>query len=222
MYIRIVSEKTMTRNTSVVTKSLLLFISIVFLFSCTRITYFPQGNAQTGLASWYGSDFHGKKTSCKEIYDMHALTAAHKTLPFQSHVKVTNLNNGKNVTVRINDRGPFVKGRIIDLSFAAAQRLGMVEDGVVPVRVQVLSDISPKKSTQKVFVLVGSFLVKKNADILKKKLQKNFENVHISRFEHSNLVYHRVIIKTNRFSEAEEIAQRLFKTGFSPLVMEAY
>lgn len=212
----------MAMNTSVIKKSLCLFISIAILSSCTRIAYFPSGNAQTGLASWYGDDFHGKKTSCKEVYDMYALTAAHKNLPFQSYVKVTNLNNGKDVTVRINDRGPFIEGRIIDLSYAAANRLKMVEDGVVPVRVEVLSDISPKKSSQKVFVLVGSFLVKNNAETLKKKLQRNFRNVKISRHKYSNQIYHRVIIKTKNFAEARKILKDLYKNGFSPLLMEEY
>ena len=209
-------------NTLVIKKSIFLFISIAILSSCARIAYFPSGSAQTGLASWYGDDFHGKKTSCKEIYDMYALTAAHKSLPFQSYVKVTNLNNGEDVTVRINDRGPFIEGRIIDMSYAAANRLKMVEDGVVPVRVEVLSDLSPKKSSQKVFVLVGSFLVKNNAETLKKKLQRNFRNVKISRYKNSNQTYHRVIIKTQSFSEAKKIVKDLYENGFSPLLMEEY
>lgn len=215
-------KNSMTINTSVTKKSLLLFISIAILSSCARITHFPSGSAQTGLASWYGDDFHGKITSCKEIYDMYALTAAHKSLPFQSYVKVTNLNNGKDVTVRINDRGPFIEGRIIDLSYTAANRLKMVEDGVVPVRIEVLSDRSPKKSSQKVFVLVGSFLVKNNAETLKKKLQRSFRNVKISPHKNSNQTYHRVIIKTKSFAEARKIVKDLYKNGFSPLLMEEY
>ena len=97
-----------------------------------------DGFQQEGIASWYGDAFHGKATSNKEVYNMHALTAAHKTLPFDTRVRVTNLENGKTVTVRINDRGPFVGDRVIDLSYKAARQLGMVEGGTAPVRLVVL------------------------------------------------------------------------------------
>lgn len=90
-----------------------------------------------GLASWYGHQFHGKKTANGETYNMHAPTAAHKTLPMNSLVEVTNLNNGKRTIVRINDRGPFVDKRIIDLSLGAARAIDMVGEGIVPVRVLV-------------------------------------------------------------------------------------
>jgi len=93
---------------------------------------------QTGLASWYGPGFHGKSTANGERFNQWALTAAHKTLPMPSIVRVTHLENGKEITVRINDRGPFADGRIIDLSRAAAEELGMVEEGVAPVRVRYL------------------------------------------------------------------------------------
>ena len=91
---------------------------------------------QRGLASWYGRKFHGQKTSSGETYDMFAMTAAHKTLPIPSYAKVTNLSNGKSVVVRINDRGPFHKGRIIDLSYAAAKRIGIVGRGSAMVEVE--------------------------------------------------------------------------------------
>lgn len=93
---------------------------------------------QTGIASWYGPDFHGKRTANGEIYDMHKMTAAHKKLPFNTLVQVENLDNGRHVVVRINDRGPFVKDRIIDLSFKAAQQLGSYEDGVAPVTLRIV------------------------------------------------------------------------------------
>jgi len=90
------------------------------------------------MSSYYGKEFHGRKTASGEIYDMHALTAAHRSLPFGTMVKVTNLDNGKSVVVRINDRGPWVRGRILDLSYAAAQRLEMIGSGTARVRVDVL------------------------------------------------------------------------------------
>ncbi len=92
----------------------------------------------TGTASWYGGKFHGRKTANGETYNMHALTAAHKYLPFGTEVVVTNQNNGKSVVVRINDRGPFVGSRIIDLSQAAATQLGMINSGTAKVKVEVL------------------------------------------------------------------------------------
>ena len=95
-------------------------------------------HALNGTASWYGSRFHGKKTASGEIYDQNKLTAAHKTLPLGSKARVTNLDNGNTVVVEINDRGPFVKGRIIDLSRAAAGALGLVETGTAPVKVELI------------------------------------------------------------------------------------
>jgi Lytic transglycolase len=99
---------------------------------------------QIGEASWYGPRFHGKLTSSGEVYNQYAFTAAHPTLPEGSRVKVTNLDNGKSVTVRVTDRGPFADGRIIDVSHRAAKSLGMVEEGTAKVRVKVLS--RPKRS----------------------------------------------------------------------------
>jgi rare lipoprotein A len=92
-----------------------------------------------GLSSWYGEDFHGKKTANGEIFDMHALTAAHKTLPLGTKVRVTNLENNRSVVVRINDRGPYVEGRILDLSYGAAKALGFENMGMAKVHIQVIS-----------------------------------------------------------------------------------
>ena len=97
----------------------------------------PRG-AQTGKASWYGEAHHGRKTVSGEVFDMHALTAAHRTLPLGTRVRVTNLANGRAIEVRINDRGPSVRDRIIDLSYGAARALGAVGDGVFRVRIAVL------------------------------------------------------------------------------------
>ncbi|MFI8609945.1 septal ring lytic transglycosylase RlpA family protein [Pseudomonas sp. NPDC077649] len=97
-----------------------------------------SGATETGKASYYGDRHHGRKTASGERFDQHALTAAHRSLPFGTRVRVTNLSNERSVVVRINDRGPFVRGRIIDVSRAAAERLGMLRAGVVPVRVEQL------------------------------------------------------------------------------------
>ena len=93
---------------------------------------------QHGKASWYGKPFHGRLTASGERYDMHAPTAAHKSLPFGTRVRVTNLDNGKHTVVRINDRGPFVKGRIIDLSYGAAKKIQMLQTGVVRVKLEIV------------------------------------------------------------------------------------
>ncbi|MCW8346429.1 septal ring lytic transglycosylase RlpA family protein [Vibrio sp. ZSDZ65] len=94
----------------------------------------------TGLASWYGSQFHGRLTASGEKYNMRALTAAHKTLPFGTVVRVINTNNNKSVDVKINDRGPYVKGRTIDLSQKAFEKVGSTKQGVVPIRIEILDD----------------------------------------------------------------------------------
>jgi len=98
----------------------------------------PRGTKIRGFASYYAEDFHGKKTSNGEIFDMNGLTAAHKTLPFNTWIEVTNLANGRTVIVRINDRGPFVEGRILDLSLGAAKELHMVDTGVQEIEIEIL------------------------------------------------------------------------------------
>ncbi|MFY1019183.1 septal ring lytic transglycosylase RlpA family protein [Ectopseudomonas khazarica] len=110
--------------------------ALALLGGCS--TFGGSGGSETGKASYYGQAHHGKRTASGERFDQHALTAAHRTLPFGTRVRVTNLNNERSVVVRINDRGPFVRGRIIDLSRAAAERLDMLRAGVVPVRLQAL------------------------------------------------------------------------------------
>lgn len=111
-------------------------------YKINGIWYYPlptaEGYSEQGLASWYGADFHGKPTSCGEPYNMNAMTAAHKTLPLGTYVKVTNLENGKAAVLRINDRGPFVSGRIIDLSCRAAQELGSYGKGLAKVKVEAV------------------------------------------------------------------------------------
>ena len=115
---------------------LLLFVLCVS--ACQTRPPRPGRPTQQGQASWYGNEFHGRPTASGERFNQNAMTAAHKQYPFGTVVKVKNLKNGKTVKVRINDRGPFAGGRIIDLSRAAARRLDMIRDGVVPVRIDVL------------------------------------------------------------------------------------
>lgn len=113
-------------------------------YKINGVTYYPMesadGYSEVGIASWYGPGFHGKLTANGETYNQKAMTAAHKTLPLPTLVKVENLENGKSVVVRVNDRGPYSKGRIIDLTEVAARRLGMIDKGTAKVRVSVLSE----------------------------------------------------------------------------------
>ena len=128
---------------------------------------------QAGIASWYGDDFHGKTTANGEIYDMHKLTAAHQELPFHTLVEVENLENGRRVLVRINDRGPFLKERIIDLSLKAAQRLEIAEKGTAAVNLRVWrwGDAGSVRGTtpslrRGCFVQAGAFSLRENAEDL--------------------------------------------------------
>jgi len=202
-------------------KPAFVFAALTLIFSsCARISYPPPDNALTGMASWYGPGFHGKTTSNKEIYDMYDLTAAHKSLPFGTFVMVTNLNNGMSVIVRINDRGPFVKDRIIDLSFAAAKSVDMIDSGTAPVKLEILTRISPKRSSQKFSVQVGSFVREENARALKNELGRNFQDVYITPFKAPSQIYYRVRIKAKNMDSARKMARRLTEAGYTAIVLE--
>jgi len=131
----------------------------------------PIGWTQRGVASWYGPNFHGRLTSNGERYNMYALTAAHKTLPMNTIVKVTNLNNGKSVVVRINDRGPFVKGRIIDLSYAAGKKIGLDKSGTAPVLLKVIG-FNGKDYVSGYMIQVGAFMRESGAKKRALKLKR--------------------------------------------------
>jgi rare lipoprotein A len=113
-----------------------------------HVNFNTRGFVETGYASWYGKKFHGNKTSNGEVYDMFAMTAAHKTLAIPSYVRVTNLENGLSAVVRVNDRGPFHDGRIIDLSYAAAKKLGFHSKGTAKVHIEVIAPDTPAPATQ--------------------------------------------------------------------------
>ena len=141
-------------------------------------TYYPlqsgHGYVEEGIASWYGKDFHGKTTSNGEVYDMYGMTAAHKVLPFGTRLRVTNLDNGKAIEVRVNDRGPFVANRIIDLTHAGAERIDMIGPGTARVRLESIGAIAGQVGgdlTGNFYVQIGSFAVRDNAHNLSKKLQ---------------------------------------------------
>ena len=176
-----------------------------------------KGFVQVGIASWYGPGFHGSRTASGEIYNMYKLTAAHKTLPLGTYVKVINLENGKSVIVKINDRGPFVKGRIIDLSYAAAKKLGMLKKGTAKVKIIALgkrvnhhySKVS--YTTGKFYVQLGAFKNKFYAYKFRSQVEKKFK-IKASVFYLRG--YYRVLAgPVKSLQRAEKFKDRLRKLG---------
>lgn len=188
-----------------------------------------RGYEEKGLASWYGKKFHGRKTSNGENYDMYAMTAAHKTLPIGTWVKVRNLGNNREIIVRINDRGPFVRGRIIDLSYTGARKMGMVGPGTARVRVTALgkaTSYSKKTRAPVTFtpvnywqgnftVQVGAFQIKTNAEKYKKKLSSTYMNSHITPYEDDRGRFYRVRIgRFTNLKDAERFSEKCMENGF--------
>jgi rare lipoprotein A len=164
----------------------------------------PGEYVEEGVASWYGVPFNGRRTSNGEIYDMHEFTAAHRTLPFGAVVRVTNLRNGKQTQVRINDRGPFVADRVIDLSLSAAQAIEMVGTGTSQVRLEVIAGPNPVAG---VFaVQIGAFLKQENAEKLKALMEARNLPVTIVTFDSANGLLYRV--RVGRLA-TEEVANQL-------------
>jgi rare lipoprotein A len=173
---------------------------------------------EEGKASWYGAPFHGRRASNGEVYDMNKLTAAHRTLPFNTVVRVTNMTNGKSTTVRITDRGPFVDNRIIDLSFAAAKEIESVGPGVVPVRLDILSAIDP---TAGFFtVQIGAFRERANAERLRTRLGASYSPIQIVEFPIESGALYRVRVgKIAGEQAAQQLGQQLREQeGVKPII----
>ncbi len=164
----------------------------------------PGEYVEEGVASWYGDPFNGRRTSDGEIYDMHALTAAHRTLPFNSIVRVTNLRNGKQTQVRITDRGPFVANRVIDLSYSAAEALDMVGPGTAPVRLEMISGQNPQIGF--FGVQVGAFQSQDNAERFRAQLAERYANVSIATYDSPSGLFYRV--RVGRLA-SQDAAQQL-------------
>jgi rare lipoprotein A len=137
---------------------------------------------ETGMASWYGAPYHNRRGSNGEVYNMHAMTAAHRTLPLGSIVRVTNVKTGHSAVVRITDRGPFVEGRIVDLSLAAAKALDVYLPGIAKVRLEVLDSPSPLQGGGRWAVQIGSFVDEKSAGELAQHLQKRYQTAKVLKF----------------------------------------
>ena len=178
----------------------------------------PAGYTEEGNASWYGKPFDGRRASNGEIYDMNKLTAAHRTLPFDTMVRVTNLNNGKSTTVRITDRGPFVENRIIDLSMAAAREIESIGPGVVPVRLEVLGDVDVQDGY--FTVQVGAFRERANAERLRDRLGVTYDPIFIQQLSSSEGTFYRLRVgRVSGEDAAKELALQLrTKEGFTTLV----
>jgi len=175
---------------------------------------------EEGNASWYGVPFHGRRASNGEVYDMNKLTAAHRTLPFDTVVRVTNLSNGKFTVVRITDRGPFVGNRIIDLSMAAAREIDSIGAGVVPVRVEILSaSIDPASGF--FTVQVGAFRDRGNAERLRQRLNASYSPIFIQQYDSPDGLFYRVRVgKVPGEDAAHQFGEQLRnREGFTPMVV---
>ena len=194
-----------------------------------------DGFRQRGTASWYGKKFHGRKTSNGEIYDMYGVSAAHKTLPFNTVVRVHNFRNGRELDVRINDRGPFVQGRIIDLSYGAANKLGVVGPGTAPVEIVALAApahtvrqpggqerlVAVDLTSGNFTFQVGAFQDRNNAERLAAKLrQENYNHVHVASFDRGDGMFHRVRVgRATSLTEADQYEQALIRQGFDVFIV---
>ena len=202
----------------------------------TRLESPNRGTTQKGLASWYGAKFHGRPTASGEIYDMNRISAAHKQLPLGTVVLVKNRDNGKKLRVPINDRGPFIKGRIIDLSVGAARRLEMFGQGLANVRIKVVR-LPPKKRRLPISyparggretradrnrgsgftIQAGAFRERSSAVALARRLRRelDLDNVKVTR----GRGVHRVQIERKRRQAADDVLQRLKDAGIDAFLM---
>jgi len=168
----------------------------------------PIVQYERGIASWYGHPYHGRPSASGEIYNMYDMTAAHRTLPFGTRVTVHDLENGQDVTVRINDRGPFIEGRIIDLSYAAAQAMHM--PGIAQVYLEILG-LGEGGAIPGIFaVQVGAFRDQSNAERLKERIESQFGPVIIQNFDRGDGVFYRVRVgRESSEDAARSLAQSL-------------
>jgi rare lipoprotein A len=194
-------------------------------------TYFhlpPDDNfVQNGLASWYGPSFHGRRTSNGERFDMHSLTAAHKTLPMDTVVLVKNLDNGRQTLVRINDRGPYQGGRILDLSHKAAHTLGLKQQGTAKVQIVALAEGELDENRQvtrlyrrnleegEFFVQIGAFNQHNNALRLQQRFNDAGHNAQVQQAARDNSLLYRVHVYVGKTLQAAKVAEKaLWQSGY--------
>ncbi len=186
---------------------------------------------QEGVSSWYGKKFHGNPTASGEIYDMHGLSAAHRTLPLNTIVEVTNLDNGRSVVLKVNDRGPFIKGRILDCSYGAAKELDFANAGLARVRIEVIKEgdgkyRSPKsraggKRTRKsrfdgaLCIQVGAFSSEENADSFRDLLEDKVGDAFVVKFQN---LYRVRVGRLDTEEQADDLQERLQAMGYDGFV----
>ena len=186
-----------------------------------------KGWTQKGEASWYGKPYHGRQTANGERYDMHKVSAAHQTLPFDTVIRVKNLDNGRELKVRINDRGPFVRGRIIDLSYGAAKKIDLVGPGTAKVKIVALGQAGkPEPDGRRIYqpvaydrgnftIQVGAFKDRYNAEQFVRKLDATYVNAHMMAYNEGGEPYYRVRVgKCSTLAQAAEYENYLVRNGF--------
>jgi rare lipoprotein A len=225
----------------------LLALAMLFIAGCSRrpahvntpLAPARLGTTETGVASWYGFPYHGRRAASGEVYDMQQLTAAHRTLPFQTWLEVTNLSNGKQVDVRINDRGPFVKGRIVDLSQAAARDIDMLRAGTARVRLKVIpapppvtqplppsappldSRLAPIASINCYVVQAGAFADRDRAEALRAALEDHYMQVRVVSSSTAPTLWRVIVGHEMTRDQAAELAIRVRQeTGAAMVVAE--
>lgn len=204
----------------------IILITIISLTSCTAARYETYPEPGYAIASWYGPDFHGRPTSSGELFNMYALTCAHREHQFGTRLKVTNISNNKAVNCLVNDRGPFVSGRDLDLSYAAAREIGLIGPGTGKVRIEYLGrdtryirEVRYSSDRGPFTIQVGSFKELSNATRLKTALELKYSKVYITETEIDGIRYYRVRIgKFNIKDDAFRLAKNLADEGYSVLI----
>jgi rare lipoprotein A len=209
-----------------------LILTVLLMAGCigghSRTQPIIPGTFQQGVASWYGPSFHGNPTANGELYDMWALTAAHRTLPFGTQVLVQSVDTGKAVTVRINDRGPFIRDRIIDLSYGAARELAMIGKGTENVSLRILGSTNihsaqkTNEGTDRYWIQIGSFSTLTQAVSLHERLAHNYPNIRLTTVDLPSGQWHRVQVGTySSEKEAKNVALELEKQyALDPLLIQ--
>lgn len=208
--------------------NLFLFFLVSFAFtSCAilppdkskELLISPNINyRERGIASWYGKKFHGRLTANGEVYNMYGISAAHKTLPLGSVCRVTNIRNGNSIVLRINDRGPFIGERIIDLSYGAAKKLGYENEGLAEVLIE--TDVKMKDWGNDYSIQAGSFIEMENAERLKNSISEKYKNTYIEKYKNGRKTFYRVKIgHFKNIADAQEILTDLNASGVSAFVV---
>ena len=197
-----------------------LVVLVLGISACSGSSGFKTvepGSTQRGIASWYGPGFHGKLTANGEVYDMDQVSAAHKTLPFETVVRVQNLDNGQHLDVRINDRGPFVRGRIIDLSREAARRIGMIGSGTARVELEILTVPGSAAKHQRYAVQIGAYRDLPDAEDALLASRNRYPQTRI----YSADGWHRVLAGSFKDEKkAAKLARKVERNGISAFVRQ--